>query len=98
VENYSYGQIFPGVEAFACLGNRYDGVQQWQIVLTGLDFVNATRTVVGMNKEYKIGQYRNGMVIVNALVEGQNPPMLGEVVHLQAATGDFVKDVPLKNA
>jgi hypothetical protein len=95
VINFGYGAIFPASGAFAYLGD-YQGGQQWNIVLTGLDYVNAAMKVVGMGTEYTVSSYTRGPIVVNALAVGQNPPMLGEIVHLQAAMGDFVADIPLK--
>lgn len=95
VDNYSYGAIFD-TSAFAYL-SEYKGRPQWNIVLTGLQYVNATLKVVGATPTYTIASYNNGTVVVTAEVAGNNPPMLGEIVHLQAAVGGYVETLQLKN-
>ncbi|CAM2191077.1 Secreted protein [Paraburkholderia kururiensis] len=95
VDNYSYGAIF-NTSAFAYLG-QYNGAPQWNIVLTGLKYVNATIKVVGSTPTYTIEDYDNGTIVVNAQVSGSNPPMLGDIVHLQAAIGNYIGTVQLKN-
>lgn len=69
--------------------------RQWNIVLTGLQYVNATRTVVQGRSEYSIAEYNNGCVFVNA--EAIGGQLLGEVVHLSTGFGTWVQDVKLKN-
>lgn len=95
VDNYSYGAIF-NTSAFAYLG-QHNGAPQWNIVLTGLKYVNATIKVVGSTPTYTVEDYDNGTIVVNALVSGNNPPMLGDIVHLQAAIGNYIGTVQLKN-
>ncbi len=95
VDNYSYGAIF-NTSAFAYLG-EYRGAPQWNIVLTGLKYVNATMELSGYTPTYTVNSYSNGTVVVTANVAGSNPPMLGEIVHLQAAVGNKGEPVELKN-
>jgi hypothetical protein len=80
---------------FAALG--YSPNKKWNIVLTGLKYVNATVQVVGSTPTCTVADYNNGTIVVNAQVIGNNPPMLGDIVHLQAAVGNFVAAVQLKN-
>ncbi|WP_036665979.1 hypothetical protein [Paludibacterium yongneupense] len=91
VINYSYGTIFNS-NCFATLG-EYKGRPQWNIILTGVNYVNAVKEVAGV----KIYNYTNGTVIINADVVGGNPPGLGDIVHLQAAVGSCSGEIPLKN-
>jgi len=96
VDNYSYGGAIFNTSAFAYLGS-HNNAPQWNIVLTGLKYVNATVQVVGSTPTYTVADYNNGTIVVNAQVIGNNPPMLGDIVHLQAAVGNFVAAVQLKN-
>lgn len=95
VDNYNYGDIF-NTSVFASMG-EHRGNPQWNIILTGLRYVNATKKSDKGIPTYEINDYNNGTVIVNALVAGNNPPMLGEIVHLQAGIGTFVGTIKLKN-
>jgi hypothetical protein len=91
VINYAYGTIFNS-NSFAAL-SQYNGNPQWNIILTGVKYVNAEKGNAGV----KIYNYTNGSVIINARVVGDNPPGLGDIVHLQAAVGTCAGEVPLKN-
>jgi hypothetical protein len=95
VDNYSYGSIF-ATSAYAYLG-EYHGAPQWNIVLTDLHYVNAAIERDQGQPTYTITDYNKGTVIVKAEVIGNNPPMLGDIVHLQAAVGTYVGPVKLKN-
>ncbi|PPC78143.1 hypothetical protein C4K68_07005 [Pokkaliibacter plantistimulans] len=96
VINYTFGQIFPDARTFAYMG-EYHGNPQWNIVVTGLNYVNASVQIVSGVREYQVAAYINGTVVINARVVGNNPPMLGEIIHLEATVGDFVEVVELKS-
>lgn len=69
--------------------------RQWNIVLIGLQYVNATRTMVQGRSQYSIAEYNNGSVFVNA--EAIGAQLLGEVVHLGTGFGTWVQNLELKN-
>jgi len=91
VLNYNNGGIYDAPVA-AVLS---EDASQWQIVLTGLRFVNATRTMVGGRPQYTVGEYANGSIFLTAQALGAQ--LLGEIVHLGNGFGDWVQDVELKN-
>ncbi|TXH66528.1 MAG: hypothetical protein E6Q88_11890 [Lysobacteraceae bacterium] len=95
VDNYNYGEIFD-TPSFATMG-EFAGRPQWNIIITGLRYVNATRKADKGVPTYILTDYNNGTVVVNAQVLGNNPPMLGDIVHLQAGFGEFVSNIKLKN-
>jgi hypothetical protein len=91
VLNYLNGGVY-GNSAYATLDIDRN---QWNIVLTGLQFVNATRTVVRGRAEYEINEYNNGSVFIKAeAIAGQ---LLGDVVHLDTGFGTWVQAIKLKN-
>ncbi|MGH8081313.1 MAG: hypothetical protein ACREP7_12115 [Lysobacter sp.] len=92
VLNYLNGGVYNG-SAYATLDL---GRNQWNIVITGLQFVNASRTVVRGRSEYEISEYNNGSVFIKA--EAIGGQLLGEVVHLDTGFGTWVQDIKLKNA
>ncbi|QWP76552.1 hypothetical protein J5226_23725 [Lysobacter sp. K5869] len=91
VSNYGNGGVY-NAQAYATLTS--DGLQ-WQIVVTGLRFVNATRTMSGGRPEYEIDEYSNGTVFLNA--EMGDALQLGEIVHLDTGIGTWKKRVEVKN-
>lgn len=91
VLNYTNGGVYD-TSAFATLSA--DG-SQWNIVVTGLQYVNATRTLVHGRAEYEINEYNNGSVFIKA--EALGAQLLGEVVHLDTGFGTWVQQVQLKN-
>ncbi|WP_027211925.1 hypothetical protein [Burkholderia sp. WSM2232] len=97
VINHSYGPTIFSTPAFATIG-EYRGQPQWNIVLTGLRYVNASMKVDRMTTSYSVEKFSNGTVIVNARVVNGVAPMLGDIVHLEAATGTSEGPVELKNA
>lgn len=92
VLNYVNGGIYNS-SAYATLDSDRN---QWNIVLTGLQFVNATRTLVRGRPEYQIDEYNNGSVFIKA--EAIGGQVLGEVVHLDTGFGTWVQEIQLKNA
>lgn len=70
--------------------------RQWNIVVTGLRFVNVTRTMVEGRPEYTIAEYSNGSVFLNA--EAIGGQLLGDIVHLSTGFGNWVQNVELKNS
>jgi hypothetical protein len=97
VINRSYAATIFNTSAFATLG-EYRGQPQWNIVLTGLRFVSASMQVEGLTTAYSVDRFSNGTVIVKARVADGVVPMLGEIVHLEAAIGSCDGAVELKNA
>jgi hypothetical protein len=91
VLNFNNGGVYDS-SAFATLSA--DG-NQWNIVLTGLQYVNATRTIVRGRPEYEINEYNNGSVFLKA--EALGAQLLGEVVHLDTGFGTWVQQIQLKN-
>ncbi|MDH5823565.1 hypothetical protein QFW77_11265 [Luteimonas sp. RD2P54] len=91
VLTYVNGGVASGTAAATLSANG----QQWNIVLTGLQYVNATRTMVQGRPQYSIDEYRNGSVFVNA--EAIGGQLLGEVVHLSTGFGTWVQTLELKN-
>ncbi|BAV99250.1 hypothetical protein [Lysobacter enzymogenes] len=91
VSNYGNGGVYDA-PAYATL--TADGLQ-WQIVVTGLRFVNATRTMSGGRPQYEIDEYANGTVLLNA--EMGDALQLGEIVHLDTGIGTWKKRVEVKN-
>ncbi|MEI2433518.1 hypothetical protein RDV84_00975 [Lysobacter yananisis] len=91
VLNYNNGGIYDAPVA-AVLS---EDANQWQIILTGLRFVNATRTMVGGRPQYTVSEYSNGSIFLTAQAPGGQA--LGEIVHLGNGFGDWVQDVELKN-
>ncbi|MFC6840088.1 hypothetical protein [Xanthomonas theicola] len=61
--------------------------EQWNIVLTDLDYVDVTRQATDSGATYKTGKYRNGNVFITAIAAKNDPGLLGEVVHLVTAFG-----------
>jgi hypothetical protein len=92
VLNYVNGGVY-GNSAYATLDMDRS---QWNIVLTGLQFVNATRVVVRGRAEYQIDEYNNGSVFVKA--EALGGQLLGDIVHLETGFGTWVQEVKLKNS
>lgn len=91
VANYGNGGVY-NAPAYATLTS--DGLQ-WQIVVTGLRYVNATRTMSGGRPEYQVDEYSNGTVFLNA--EMGDALQLGEIVHLDTGIGTWKKRVEIKN-
>ncbi|SDY71813.1 hypothetical protein SAMN04487939_105167 [Lysobacter sp. yr284] len=91
VLNYNNGGIFDTSVA----ATLSEDTRQWQIMLTGLRYVNATRTMVAGRPQYTVGEYSNGSIFLNA--EALGGQLLGEVVHLSNGFGDWVQNVELKN-
>ncbi|UZW59620.1 hypothetical protein [Lysobacter enzymogenes] len=91
VLNFNNGGIYDAPVA-AVLS---EDASQWQIILTGLRFVNATRTMVGGRPQYTVSEYANGSIFLTAQALGGQA--LGEIVHLGNGFGDWVQDVELKN-
>ncbi|MGO1073756.1 hypothetical protein [Lysobacter sp. CA199] len=91
VLNYVNGGV-PNTSAYATLSRN--GLQ-WNIVLTGLRFVNASRTLVHGRPEYQLNEYANGSIFVNA--EALGGQLLGEIVHLENGFGSWVQEIKLKN-
>ncbi|MCF7222507.1 hypothetical protein [Marilutibacter chinensis] len=84
-----------GVATGSAAATLSEDGRQWNIVLTGLQYVNATRTVVQGRSQYSIAEYSNGSVFVNA--EALGGQLLGDVVHLSTGFGTWVKNLQLKN-
>lgn len=91
VLNYSNGGVY-NASAYATLDNNGT---QWAIVLTGLQFVNASRTLVHGRPQYEIDEYNNGSVFLKA--EALGGQLLGDIVHLDTGFGTWVKEIKLKN-
>ncbi|MGN7915914.1 hypothetical protein [Lysobacter sp. ESA13C] len=91
VLNYTNGGVYDS-SAFATLNANGN---QWNIVVTGLQYVNASRTIVRGRPEYEINEYNNGSVFIKA--EALGAQLLGEIVHLDTGFGTWVQQVQLKN-
>lgn len=91
VLNYCNGGVY-NASTYATLDNNGT---QWAIVLTGLQFVNASRTMENGRPRYEIDEYNNGSVFIKA--EALGGQMLGDIVHLDTGFGTWVKQIKLKN-
>jgi hypothetical protein len=95
VINHSYGSTIFSTPAFATIGEHH-GQPQWNIVLTGLRYVNASLKVERMTTTYSVEKFSNGTILVNARVINGTAPMLGDIVHLEATMGNSEGLVELK--
>jgi hypothetical protein len=96
VINCSYGPTIFNTPAFAYIG-EHRGQPQWNIVLMGMRYVNASLTAERMTTTYTVEKLIKGTIVVNARVINGVAPMLGEIVHLAATTGESEGFVELKN-
>ncbi|MBB4128082.1 hypothetical protein GGR77_003404 [Xanthomonas translucens] len=68
--------------------------EQWNIVLTGIDYVDVTRKGAGSSVTYETSKYRNGNVFITARAVKDEPGLLGEVVHLTTGFGSPEGSLP----